>query len=392
MFENIRNQLKPGGEGMKRVAVLLSVLVLGLVFGAFGAEKISIGVLGKCVHPYWDVVRIGVEAAAKKFPDVQATFWVPQIEDIPGQISTVEAWIAAKYQALSLAPSDPKAMAGVIKRALEAGIPVITHDTDAPGTGRYFYLGTGNYAFGRAAGEAMLKLLGGPEAARGKKVIIITGSLTALNSLERIKGFRDVVEPAGVVVVDVLNDREDVSTAVSLVEAALSAYPDLAGIYGVYAASTTGLARALETAGKTDQIIGVGVDTIKEHLQFLEKGALDTVVGQRQYYMGYHSVTLMRIAVKYGIEKLIAALATTGALQAQGLSKSEIIKLLTPVFPSEVVDTIGSLLDTGIVVRVGGAPDGAMFLDTGSDVVTRENLKDMLATWEAMGLPMELFK
>jgi hypothetical protein len=100
----------------------------------------------------------------------------------------------------------------------------------------------------------------------------------------------------------------------------------------------------------------------------------------------------MRIAVKYGIEKLIAALATTGALQAQGLSKSEIIKLLTPVFPSEVVDTIGSLLDTGIVVRVGVAPDGAMFLDTGSDVVTRENLKDMLATWEAMGLPMELFK
>lgn len=376
---------------MRKVAIL-SVLILGLAFGALGAEKILIGVLGKCVHPYWDVVRIGVEAAAKKFPDVEATFWVPLIEDIPGQISTVEAWIAAKYQALSLAPSDPKAMAAVIKRALEAGIPVITHDTDAPGTGRYFYLGTGNYAFGRAAGEAMLELLGGPEAARGKKVIIITGSLTALNSLERIKGFRDVVEPAGVVVLDVLNDREDVSTAVSLVEAAIATYPDLAGIYGVYAASTTGLARALETAGKTEQIIGVGVDTIKEHLQFLEKGALDTVVGQRQYYMGYHSVTLMRIAVKYGIEKLVAALATTGALQAQGLEKSAILKFLTPVFPSEIVDTIGLLLDTGIIVRVGGAPDGAMFLDTGSDVVTRENLQQMLATWEAMGLPMELFK
>jgi len=83
------------------------------------------------------------------------------------------------------------------------------------------------------------------------------------------------VEPAGVEVLEVLNDREDVSTAVSLVEAGLSAYPDVAGFYGVYAASTTGLARALETAGKTEEIIGVGVDTIKEHLQFLEKGALD---------------------------------------------------------------------------------------------------------------------
>jgi len=234
--------------------------------------------------------------------------------------------------------------------------------------------------------------LGGPEAAKGKKVIIITGSLTALNSLERMQGFRDVVEPAGVEVVEVLNDREDVSTAVSLVEAALSAYPDLAGIYGVYAASTTGLARALETAGKTEEIIGVGVDTIKEHLQFLQKGALDTVVGQRQYYMGYHSVTLMRIAVKYGIETVLAALATAGALQPQGLDKEAILSYLSPVFPDEVVETIGMLLDTGIVVRVGGAPDGAMFLDTGSDVVTRENLEEMFKTWEEMGLPMELFR
>ena len=379
---------------MRRFGLLVLTLglLLAIALGGFAQEKVKIGVLGKCVHPYWDVVRIGVEAAAELFPDVEATFWVPQIEDIPAQISTVEAWLAAGYDALSLAPSDPKAMEAVIKKALGLGIPVITHDTDAPGSGRYFYLGTGNYAFGRAAGEAMLELLGGPEAAKGKKVIIITGSLTALNSLERMQGFRDVVEPAGVEVVEVLNDREDVSTAVSLVEAALSAYPDLAGIYGVYAASTTGLARALETAGKTEEIIGVGVDTIKEHLQFLQKGALDTVVGQRQYYMGYHSVTLMRIAVKYGIETVLAALATAGALQPQGLDKEAILSYLSPVFPDEVVETIGMLLDTGIVVRVGGAPDGAMFLDTGSDVVTRENLEEMFKTWEEMGLPMELFR
>ncbi len=373
--------------------VLVIGLVIGLALGDLAQEKIKIGVLGKSVHPYWDVVRIGVEAAAKLFPDVEATFWVPQVEDIPAQISTVEAWIAAGYDALSLAPSDPKAMESMIKKALELGIPVITHDTDAPGSGRYFYLGTGNYAFGRAAGEAMLKLLGGPEAAKGKKVIIITGSLTALNSLERMRGFRDVVEPAGVKVVEVLNDREDVSTAVSLVEAALSAYPDLAGIYGVYAASTTGLARALETAGKTEEVIGVGVDTIKEHLQFLEKGALDTVVGQRQYYMGYHSVTLLRLAVKYGMQKVLGALSLTGLLQASGADKRTIVSTIASFFPEkEIAETIGILLDTGIVVRIGGAPDKALFLDTGSDVVTRDNLEAMYKKWQEMGLPMELFK
>lgn len=378
---------------MKKLVVLAAILgvIGGLVFGGM-AQKIEIGVLGKCIHPYWDVVRIGTEAAAKRFPDVEATFWVPPIEDIPAQVSTVEAWIAAGYDALSLAPSDPGALTPVIKRALGTGIPVITHDTDAPGTGRYFYLGTGNYAFGRAAGEAMVALLGGPEAAKGKKVIIITGSLTALNSLERMRGFRDVVEPVGVNVVEILNDREDVSLAVSLVEAALAAYPDLAGIYGVYAASTTGLARALEAAGKTEEIIGVGVDTIKEHLEFLQKGALDTVVGQRQYFMGYHSVTLLRLVTKVGMEKVLAALAVTGVLQSFNADRTSILATVSSLFP-EAADTIAEVIDTGIVVRLGDpeVPD-AIFLDTGADVVTRENLEQMYKVWEELGLPMELFR
>ena len=56
----------------------LSVLTLGLLLaialGGLAQEKVKIGVLGKCVHPYWDVVRIGVEAAAELLPDVEATF------------------------------------------------------------------------------------------------------------------------------------------------------------------------------------------------------------------------------------------------------------------------------------------------------------------------------
>ncbi|MGD9552599.1 MAG: hypothetical protein AB7V60_05805 [Candidatus Caldatribacteriota bacterium] len=63
------------------VIMLLVTLIMTLSVTATAQEKIKIGVLGKSVHPYWDVVRQGMEDAAKIF-DVDATFYVPMTEDI----------------------------------------------------------------------------------------------------------------------------------------------------------------------------------------------------------------------------------------------------------------------------------------------------------------------
>lgn len=371
---------------MRRLVLsLLAVsLVLALSGGAGSASAqapIQIGVLGKSVHPYWDVVRVGMENAAQRFPDVQATFFVPPVEDIPKQIDTVEAWLAAGYQVLSLAPSDPEAMEPVIHKALQQGRIVFTQDTDAPGSGRFFFLGTGNYAAGRAAGEAMLQLLGGPEEAKGKKVIIVTGSLTALNALQRMQGFKDVVEAAGVNIVDTLNDREDVSTAVNLVEAALSAHPDVAGFFGVYAASTTGIARALISAGRTDQIQAVGFDTIKDHLVFLEQGALDAVVGQRQYFMGYHSVTIGREMVLKGVDRILSGLYLAALASQAGLDVESFVKTYAP----EAGNIVKELADTGVAFSL--TQDG-LFLNTGTDVVynTQESLCGFYQTLQDLGI------
>jgi ribose transport system substrate-binding protein len=366
-------------RGLLLVGLIASLMVW---IGAAQAPQIKIGVLGKSVHPYWDVVRVGVEKAATRFPDVRADFFVPPVEDIPKQIATVEAWIAAGYQVLSLAPSDPKAMEATIKKALDLGRIVFTQDTDAPGSGRFFYLGTGNYAAGRAAGEAMVKLLSAlPGGASGKKVAILTGSLTALNSLERMQGFRDVVEPAGVKVVDTLNDREDVSTAVSLIEAELSAVPDLAGLFGVYAASTTGIAQALKTAGKTGAIQAVGFDTLKEHLQFTEEGALDALVGQRQYFMGYHSVTIGREMVLKGTGPILTGLYLAGLATQAGLDPVALVEKFVP----QAKDIVKELQDSGIGFSI--TKDG-IFLNTGTDVVysTKDSICGFYSDLKKMGI------
>ncbi len=290
---------------MRKLLLVMLVVSLGVVlavsFVGFGDQgKIQIGVLGKSQCSYWDVVRMGMEAAAAKYPNVVATFYAPTTEDINKQIDTVEGWIAAGYKGIALAPSDPNAMKPVIKEALSKGIAVSTEDTDAPGTGRLFYLGTSNYTAGYRAGMIMKKLLNG----KGK-VAILTGSLTALNSLQRIKGFEDAIAGTDIQVIKpILNDKEDITQAMDLTETAVTNNPDMNGMFAVYAVSSDGAAKALKAVGATDRVKLVSFDYTDAHLQQLNEGLTDAIIAQRQYFMGYESVVLLELINRIGWENV----------------------------------------------------------------------------------------
>jgi len=293
-------------------------------------------VLGKSVHPYWDVVRKGMEDAAKKL-DVDAMFYVPQSEDIAKQIETLETWIGMGIDGISFAPSDPDAVVGVIEKAMQMGIPCISNDTDAPESGRLCYIGTDNYTAGKIAGEKMAEILNG----KGK-VAICTGSLTAMNSIERIEGFKAGISKAsGIAIVEpTLVDYEDTAKAVELAETALLDNPDLDAFFGVYAFNGPSAAKAVKAAGKAGKVRIVCFDTTDEHISLIEEGVIDAAVGQKQYFMGYLSVVILANMAKIGVDNMM---------------------MLLP--KNEKGDTI---------------------IDTGVDIVTKNNLKDyveMLKKW-----------
>ena len=325
---------------MKRCFAILLVLAM-LICAATGlaqTKKVRIGVLGKSVHPYWDVVRLGMEEAARKL-GVDATFFVPPTEDIPKQIEILETWIAMGVDGISFAPSDPDAVIPVIKRAMDKGIYCISQDTDAPKSGRLCYIGTGNYAAGKIAGEKMAEVL------KGKgKVAICTGSLTAMNSLERMQGFRAAIAPYPeiVVVEPILVDNEDTAKAVELAETALLNNPDLAGFFGVYAFNGPSAAKAVKSAGKKGKVRVVAFDTTDEHLFMIKDGLIDAAIGQRQYFMGYLSVVVLRDMVHAGKDATMMLIPKT--------------------------------------------KDGDVIIDTGVDVVTKDNLADYVKLLDQWGV------
>ena len=88
-------------------------------------------------------------------------------------------------------------------------------------------------------------------------------------------------------------DDDILENAVSLTESALSAHPDLAGIFGSNASNPIGAARAVDNAGLSGKVAIVGMDDLPEAVDFVCKGTIDALKAQRQWDMGYWAVKYM---------------------------------------------------------------------------------------------------
>ena len=320
----------PPLSGISRtMGIVIAVIVVIAIIGGVLAwwitaqqqkpQKLVYVVIGKSVHPYWSVVEAGTKKAGedlkKQGVNVEAVFWVPSKEDVQAQLSTMDSYIAQNVAGIAIAPSDPSAATPYINKALEKGIPVITIDTDAPNSNRLAYLGTGNWKAGYLAGLTayhFAKEKGYIKPGATVKIAMLTGSLTAMNSLERMDGFKKAIEDCvkadpdikgniNLVWLGPYNDQEDPTQALNLALSVLQSHPDLHIAFGVYAYDGPAWARALEQSGiPPGKVVLIEFDVTSDNVPPLQKGYALATIGQRQYFMGYYGVMLLYNITKMG--------------------------------------------------------------------------------------------
>jgi len=275
--------------------------------------------LGKSTVWYWNYVGDGMKEAAGKL-QAEAIFQSPQTEDVPQQVSTFQSYVSQNVDGIAFAASDATAFNNVVKQATDAGIPVITFDSDAPESGRLLYIGASAYEGGKLAGARMVQILGG----KGN-VAIQVGSVTALNAKERIQGFMDGIKGSDIKVITTAVDKEDPATAASQAQEIIAAHPDLDAFLGVYAYNAAAQAQAVKAANKVGKIKIIGWDDAPDTLQFVKDGVIDSTVYDAE--KGYGSVA---VQVLYNI-KVFGLDAT---LQMLGIDPKTPVKdraLMVPV-------------------------------------------------------------
>jgi len=206
-------------------------------------------------EPWRVAMNAEIEAAAAQHPELKVVYADAQ-QDNARQVADVESFLRQKVDLLIISPNEAKPLTPVVKRAFEAGIPVIVLDREIEGDTYTTFIGADNRAIGKAAGEFVAELLGG----KGR-VVEIKGLPGSTPARDRSDGFREAIaaHPEIRIVHDPVANwlREE---AMAQMESALSAHDTIDLVYAHNDPMAVGAWLAARAKGREGTMKFVGID------------------------------------------------------------------------------------------------------------------------------------
>jgi ribose transport system substrate-binding protein len=284
-------------------------------------------------HDYWKSVHAGALQAQKELSGnrkVEVTFRGPEREDDRDQqISLVQNLVASKYDAIVLAPLDRQALAGPVRAATAAGIPVVIIDSAVEGeagTDFVTFIATDNRKGGEMGGKHLAETLGG----KGK-VLLLRYNEGSASTTEREEGFVDAIKRyAEITLLDPKRYAGVTrATAQEAAESLLVSHGDIDGVFCPNESSTFGMLLALKSKGLAGKVKFVGFDASDAAVQAMRDGRIEALVLQNPIRMG-------RLGVEAAVTRLRGeahpAMIDTGAalVTHENMDSAEMQMLLAP--------------------------------------------------------------
>jgi ribose transport system substrate-binding protein len=213
---------------------------------------------------------------------VKVTLTGPSTIDTPSFLTMIETIAVRKPAGLMVNAWDPSAVIGPIAKVMEAGVPVITVDADAPASRRITFVGTNWYDLGVRQGQAMVKALAGRQGR-----VALLGMTEQYIDVQAFSGFRSVVEKAGLTAMEPQHDKGDSAVAARVATTIIQSTPDLVGLAGFDSESGPGIGLAVKETGKTGKIVVTCVDAEPAHLALIKEGVITAAVGQKRELFTY---------------------------------------------------------------------------------------------------------
>jgi ribose transport system substrate-binding protein len=189
--------------------------------------------------------------------------------------------VAQGAKALVIAPADSKALVPALKRAQQSGVLVVNIDNrlDADVLKQAGltvpFVGPDNRDGARRVGEVLAKKL-----KAGDEVAIIEGVTTAFNGQQRRLGFEDAMKAAGMNIVATQSGQWEMEKANAVAAGILTAHPNVKALLCANDNMALGAAAAVQSAGKTGQVLIVGFDNIAAIKPLLADGRVVATADQ----------------------------------------------------------------------------------------------------------------
>jgi ribose transport system substrate-binding protein len=251
---------------------------------------------GLTTDAFYITMNRGAQAAAEAL-GITVDFQGAEEFDPVLQTPVLDAVIARGPDAILIAPTDSTQMIEPLRRAADAGIPIITVDTfiddgayqDGAGSGDFpiTYVASDNVGGGRMAARFMAEAIGGTG-----KVYVSNVRPGISTTDQREEGFKaEMAENfPDVEVLDTQYNENDASLAASQFQAVFARDADISGVFGANLFSALGAGNGVEGAGKSDEVTVIAFDAPQSIVNNISSGLVDAAIAQHPAEIGYFGV------------------------------------------------------------------------------------------------------
>jgi simple sugar transport system substrate-binding protein/ribose transport system substrate-binding protein len=243
-------------------------------------------------------IRQGMERAAAEL-GVDAQLIGPAGGDAAAQVAELQTLITQRQiHGLAVSSASNDALKPVIAQAYDAGIPIISFNTNNPESKQMGFVGQDLVASGEALARELLGVLKG---ATGKVVVVSVDSGAGWSN-DRFSGFKKGVEGAGLEIVGPVNTGNEPSAAYNTIESTMAAQKDAIALVSLDCCSFTAGAKWLQQSGNAGKIHSVGFDVQPQTVEYIKSGTVDLTISQAPSEQGYQAVKLLTEFLRNGTE------------------------------------------------------------------------------------------
>jgi simple sugar transport system substrate-binding protein len=224
--------------------------------------------------------------------------------DVGEMVNAMNTAITGNVDGIAVAIIDQKAFNAPTEKALEAGIPVVSYNADAPSNDRLAYIGQDLFLSGVEMGKRIVQLVG------EGKVALFIATPGSLNIQPRIDGAIKAIKDSGAdIQYKAIATGAELNEELSRVDAYYIGNKDVKGMFAVDAGSTQSVAQVIQKYKLREKgVKGGGYDTLPKTLELLQDDQIDFTIDQQPYLQGFFPV------VQLFITKISGGLTGTGEM------------------------------------------------------------------------------
>lgn len=235
----------------------------------------------------------GAQAAAKEIGNMTVTTDGPTKANIDEQITFIDNYITSGVDGIMLSANDPVAVAPVLKKALAAGINVVTYDADAEPDARQWFI---NPATANGVAKTLIDQLA-QQIGEDGHFAIVTSTFTTPNQarwITEMSAYAAKCHPK-MKFLETVEAQEDNILSFNQAQTLINKYGDeLKGIVAMTSVATPAASEAVQQNKLCGKVSVVGLALPNAMKPYINSGCVKSAVLWSTEDMGYAAATALR--------------------------------------------------------------------------------------------------